>query len=127
MGGAATGPVRPKLVINGIVRPAATCGLSSEDRADAIDLAIPLMATEPPSQHIGTMQKTHPHAEATYRVIAFDDGSFGVKVEIPETYPTTVSKFATEANAAAWITEDQRRVQSQTRRATDFRPAKPLS
>ena len=73
------------------------------------------------------MQKTHPHAEATYRVIAFDDGSFGVKVEIPETYPTTVSKFATEANAAAWITEHQRRVQSQTCRATDFRPAKPLS
>lgn len=73
------------------------------------------------------MQKTHPHAEATYRVIPLDDGSFGVEVNIPETYPTTVSKFATEADAEAWITEHQRRAQSQTRRATDFRPAKARS
>jgi hypothetical protein len=70
------------------------------------------------------MQKTHPHAEATYRVIPLDDGSFGVEVNIPDTYPTTVSKFATETDAEAWITEHQRRVQSQPRRATDFRPAK---
>ena len=57
--------------------------------------------------------KTHPHAEATYRVIPFDDGSFGVEVTIPENYPTTVSKFATEAEAEAWIAEHQRRVQSE--------------
>ena len=81
------------------------------------------MATGPRSHHIGTMQKTHPHAEATYRVISFDDGSFGVKVEIPETYPTTVSKFATEADAAAWITKHQRRVQSHTRSGIRFSPA----
>ena len=81
------------------------------------------MATGPRSHHIGTMQKTDPHAEATYRVISFDDGSFGVKVEIPETSPTTVSKFATEADAAAWITEHQRRVQSHTRSGIRFSPA----
>ena len=81
------------------------------------------MATGPRSHHIGTMQKTHPHAEATYRVISFDDGSFGVKVEIPETSPTTVSKFATEADAAAWITEHQRRVQPHTRSGIRFSPA----
>ena len=73
------------------------------------------------------MQKTHPHAEAIYRVISFDDGSFGVEVTIPETYPTTVSKFAAKADAEAWITEHRRRVQSQTHRATDFRPAKARS
>ena len=28
--------------------------------------------------------KTHPHAEATYQVIPFADGSFGVEVNIPE-------------------------------------------
>jgi len=81
------------------------------------------MATRPRSHHIGTMQKTHPHAEATYRVISFDDGSFAVKVEIPETYPTTVSKFATEAEAEAWITDHQRRVQSHTRSGIRFSPA----
>ena len=69
------------------------------------------------------MQKTHPHAEATYRVISFDDGSFAVKVEIPETYPTTVSKFATDAEAEAWITDHQRRVQSHTRSGIRFSPA----
>ena len=66
------------------------------------------------------MQKTHPHAEATYRVIRLDDGSFGVEVKIPDTYPTTVSKFATEADAKAWITDHQRRVQSHTRSGRGF-------
>ena len=60
------------------------------------------------------MPKTHPHAEATYRVIPFDDGSFGIEVTIPDSYPTTVSKFKTEADAEAWIAEHQRRIQSQT-------------
>jgi hypothetical protein len=60
------------------------------------------------------MQKTHPHVEATYQVIPLHDGSFGVEVNIPDAYPTTVSKFATEADAEAWITDHQRRVQSDT-------------
>ena len=42
-------------------------------------------------------QRTHPHAEATYRVIPFDDGAFAVEVSIPESYPAKVSPFATEA------------------------------
>ena len=38
-------------------------------------------------------------------MIPFDDGSFGVQLSIPERHPTTISKFATEADATAWITE----------------------
>jgi len=53
-------------------------------------------------------------------VIPLDDGSFGVEVKIPETYPTTVSKFATEADAETWITEHQRRVQSHTQSGRGF-------
>jgi len=51
------------------------------------------------------MAKTHPHAEATYRVISLPDDSFGVEVTIPETYPTKVSGFATKAAAERWILE----------------------
>jgi len=69
------------------------------------------------------MQKTHPHAEATYRVIPFGDGSFGIEITIPDSYPTTVSKFKTEADAEAWIAEHQRRVQSQTQSGRRFRGA----
>ena len=69
------------------------------------------------------MQKTHPHAEATYRVIPFVDGSFGIEITIPDSYPTTVSKFKTEADAEAWIAEHQRRVQSQTQSGRWFRGA----
>jgi hypothetical protein len=69
------------------------------------------------------MQKTHPHAEASYRVIPFDDGSFGIEITIPDSYPTTVSKFKTEADAEAWIAEHQRRVQSQTQSGRRFRGA----
>jgi hypothetical protein len=60
------------------------------------------------------MLRTHPHAAAVYRVISLADGSFGVEVSIPDSYPTTVSPFATEADAETWIVEHQRRVQSQT-------------
>ena len=67
------------------------------------------------------MQKPHPHAEATYQVIPFGDGSFGVEVNIPENYPTTVSRFATEADAEAWIAEHQRRVQSESQSGRWFR------
>jgi len=59
------------------------------------------------------MPKIHPHAEATYRVIPFEDGSFGVEVNIPDNYPTTVSPFGTKADAEAWIAEHQHRVQSE--------------
>jgi hypothetical protein len=69
------------------------------------------------------MPKTHPHAEATYRVIAFDNGSFGVEVSIPDSQPTTVSTFKTEADAEAWIAEHRRRIESQTQSGRWFRSA----
>jgi hypothetical protein len=60
------------------------------------------------------MARTHPHAEASYRVILLENGSFGVEVSIPASHPTTVSAFKTKADAEAWIVEHQRRVQTQT-------------
>lgn len=69
------------------------------------------------------MPRIHPHAEATYRVIPFDDGSFGIEVSIPDSHPTRVSKFNTEADAEAWIVEHQRRVQSQAQSLRWFRAA----
>jgi hypothetical protein len=69
------------------------------------------------------MLRTHPHAEASYRVIQLENGSFGVEVSIPDTHPTTVSMFKTEADAEAWIAEHQRRVQSQTHTGRWFRGA----
>ena len=67
------------------------------------------------------MPKTHPHAEAAYRVIPFDDGRFAVEVTIPDSSPTKVSPFATEADAEAWIAEHQRRVQTQAQSGRWFR------
>ena len=69
------------------------------------------------------MPKTHPHAEATYRVIPLDNGSFGVEVSIPDSHPTTVTMFKTEADAEAWIDDHRRRVQSQTQSSRWFRGA----
>jgi len=67
--------------------------------------------------------KIHPHAEATYRVVPLDDGSFGVEVNIPDSHPTRVSMFRTEADAEAWIVEHRRRVQAQTGSGRWFRPS----
>jgi predicted metal-dependent hydrolase len=60
------------------------------------------------------MARTHPHAEASYKVIAFDDGTFGVEVTIPDSQPTTVTSFASEQDAEAWIGSHQRRVRTQS-------------
>jgi hypothetical protein len=49
------------------------------------------------------MAKLHPHAEAIYKVVPLVDGTFGVEVVVPDTYPTYIRGFATEAGAGAWI------------------------
>ncbi len=54
--------------------------------------------------------KTHPHAEATYRVVPLPGGTFGIEVAIPDTYPTTVSSFPTRAAAEDWIARNRERV-----------------
>jgi len=58
-------------------------------------------------------QRSHPHAEAIYRVIPGGGGAFAVEVSIPESYPTKVSPFSTEADAEAWIAEHRRAAQSE--------------
>jgi hypothetical protein len=65
--------------------------------------------------------RTHPHAEATYHVIPLDDGAFAVEVRIPDSNPTRVSKFSTEADAEAWIAEHRRRVQTQAQAGRSYR------
>jgi hypothetical protein len=55
--------------------------------------------------------RTHPHAEATYRVVNLTGGGFGVEVAIPQTYPATVSRFDTAAAAEAWIARNKARVE----------------
>ena len=67
------------------------------------------------------MPKTHPHAEATYRVIPSDNGGVAVEVSIPDSHPTRVSMFETEADAEAWIADHRSRVQSQTQSRRQFR------
>ena len=61
--------------------------------------------------HITSMARTHPHAEATYRIVTLPkEGVLGVEVVIPESLPTTVTEFATEAEAAAWIARHKTQV-----------------
>ena len=69
--------------------------------------------------------RTHPHADAVYRVLRLSNGSFGVEVQIPERYPTTVSSFDTEAAADAWITRTKERVAAQTAPRNWFRKSAP--
>jgi hypothetical protein len=69
------------------------------------------------------MPKTHPHAEAAYRVIPFEDASFAVEVCIPDSHPTRVSPFKTEADAEAWIADHRSRVQTEAQSGRWFRGA----
>ena len=61
--------------------------------------------------HITNMVKLHPHAEATYSVVPLVDGTFGVKVVVPDTHPTHIRGFATETEAEAWISAHKLHVQ----------------
>jgi hypothetical protein len=56
------------------------------------------------------MAKEHPHAGATYRVVSQKDLTFGVEVNVPGSFPTMVTSFATEQTAEAWIADYKRRV-----------------
>jgi hypothetical protein len=48
-------------------------------------------------------QRTDPHPETAYWVIPLDEEAFAVEVITPWHYPTTVSTFASAADAKAWI------------------------
>ncbi|HTV38459.1 MAG TPA: hypothetical protein VMF12_18675 [Xanthobacteraceae bacterium] len=72
------------------------------------------------------MALTHPHADASYRVVARDDGSFEVEVNIPDTHPTRIRPFATPSAAENWIDEHRRWVQAQSgSRRWQLRPGTP--
>lgn len=47
--------------------------------------------------------RRHPHAEAQYAVFAQHDGTFAVRVTVPDSCPTTITSFVTEAAATEWI------------------------
>jgi hypothetical protein len=57
------------------------------------------------------MAKTHPHAEAVYRVVQLKDMTYGVEVAVPEAQPATITSFATAADAEAWIADHKIKVQ----------------
>jgi hypothetical protein len=69
------------------------------------------------------MPKSHPHDEASYRVIPFEGALFAVEVTIPGSHPTKVSPFATEADAEAWIEKHRVQVQTQSQTGRWFRKA----
>jgi hypothetical protein len=54
------------------------------------------------------MAPPRPHVEATYRIIPLQDGTFGVEVSIPDTFPTMVTSFATELASEDWIARHKR-------------------
>ena len=68
------------------------------------------MSMAPPPTEENCMPKIHPHAEASYRVLPLNDGSFGVEVTIPDSHPTTVTKFDSLEAAEAWISAHRDRV-----------------
>ena len=49
-------------------------------------------------------------ALATYDILPQENGTFGIRVTVPETAPTLVTSFATEAAAEAWIAAHKERV-----------------
>jgi hypothetical protein len=57
------------------------------------------------------------NCEAVFRIFAQDDSSYAIEVVVPDSSPTTVSSFPTEADAEKWIVSYKARVE-----ADDGRP-----
>jgi hypothetical protein len=58
------------------------------------------------------MAKPDPAAQASFRLVPQQDGSYGVEVTIPETYPTMVTGFASMEAAETWVMRYKQRVES---------------
>ena len=61
------------------------------------------------------MEKKHPHSDAVYKIVAQTDKTFEVEVAIPDSLPTTVTNFATLAEAERWIMRHREGVASGAR------------
>jgi hypothetical protein len=82
---------------------------AATSRAEPVFCLYPQFPSER-SSHMS--QSTDAHAEAAYWVIPLDNKAFAVEVITPWNYPTTVSTFASAADAKAWIAAHRRRVLS---------------
>jgi hypothetical protein len=58
------------------------------------------------------MATSHPYADAIYRVVAFDDGGFGVEVTLPDMLPTMVTGLGSQPAADAWIARHRARTEA---------------
>jgi hypothetical protein len=47
--------------------------------------------------------ESHPHSDATYKVISLKDGLFAIEVSVPGSLPTKITGFATKAKAEEWV------------------------
>ena len=63
----------------------------------------------------------HPQAEATYRVILREDGTFDAEIANPEAQPALVKGFAAAAEAEAWIAAQKKRALTSPSRRPSFR------
>jgi hypothetical protein len=63
----------------------------------------------------------HPHSGATYRLVPQLDNSFGVEVTIPGMSPTTVTGFASQADAERWMAKHKDEVAAGWPERSSFR------
>jgi hypothetical protein len=74
------------------------------------------------------MIQPHPHADASHKIIAHEDGAFEVEVAWPGArVPVTITCLRTRAEAERWINQHQAPITagSPGTRRTFFSPSKP--
>jgi hypothetical protein len=71
------------------------------------------------------LDRQHPHLGATYKTVGLPNGTYNVEVTIPGSAVVTISKFKTEAAAAAWIADHERQIAQGTMARAKFNRWKP--
>jgi hypothetical protein len=67
------------------------------------------------------MASRHPHADAEYSILTRSDGSFAIRIVIPEQQPALVTGFATRPEAVAWADRHKQRVLEVPQRRAPFK------
>lgn len=61
------------------------------------------MAFAAPHPHIVVMTTQEITPETAFRIFLQDDQSYAIEVTIPDSFPTIITRFDTEAAAEKWI------------------------
>src|SRR5579859_7356384 len=81
-------------------------------RAHQIALCLPVVVNNFGNTIYGSMADLTKNLDAESRIFLQEDGTYAVEIRMPDSFPTTVTSFTTEAAAESWVENYRTRVEA---------------